>query len=450
MATQARAEKTARHADKGDGVKVFNAKVTATYRTIRLLMMIHGTLGLVGAGVLTLIFCFLFHLDPIMAFAGSFVGCVIVCLVLLPIKPIWLSKFTSVCQERKLYDLADKLAYEGIEGSVQEILAGRKPREETPELRLKLSQLQLLYIRKGDLRTAMKIAEYMVSTADSPYHDNTIATMYVEVGRFEDGIRILRGSQVGLNMEGRANSPAAFTTYLGIISAELAMRKFADAEANLKKLKELLDGDQDCTQSTDRLVRIEVAKAEIDSAFYHYLLGRLQTLTGDESARSNLEKALKIMDKDSNKRAVQLLYPEIKLSLAKLALTRGDYEKARLEGEQAFQLYETETRYRGVDYHKARAIIAYAKFRQGLGSATDQLKDALKGMSAQLEDNHPELATHMFWLAENQIKENDIQSASVNLQRAYEIRNALFGPEDQLTIEARNMLAITSGDSPMS
>ncbi|MBX9671384.1 MAG: tetratricopeptide repeat protein [Candidatus Obscuribacterales bacterium] len=450
MATQAHAEKTASHPNKGDSLKVWNAKVTATYRTIRLLAMIHGTVGLIGAGVLTLILCFLFHLDPLMAFAGSFVGCVIVCLSLIPIKPIWLSKFTCVCQERKLYELADKLAYEGIEGSVQEILAGRKPREETPELRLKLSQLQLLYIRKGELRTAMKIAEYMVSTADSPYHDNTIATMYVEVGRFEDGIRILRSSQVGLNMEGRGNSPVAVTTYLGLISAELSLRRFSAAEGSLQKLKEVLDGDQECQQSTDRLVRIEVAKREIDTAFYLYLLGKLQTLTGDESAESNLTAALKIMEKESNRRAVQLLPPEIKLSLAELALAKGQFEKAKTEAEQALRVYETESRYRGIDYHKSRAIVAYSKFRQGLESATDQLKDALKGMSTQLEDNHPDLATHMFRLAESQIKESDIPSAIANLQRAYEIRNALFGANDQLTLEAKNMLAITSGDSQIS
>lgn len=449
MATQARAERTARHEDKGESLKIMNAKVTATFRTIKLISLIHGTLGLVGAGILTLIFCFLFHLDPIMAFAGSFVGCVIVCMVVLPIKPIWLSKFTTVCQERKLYDLADKLVFEGIEGSVQEILAGRRPKEESADLRLKLSQLQLLYIRKGEIRTAMKIAEYLVSTSDSPYHDNTIATIYIEVGRFDDGIRILRQSQISLSMDGRANSPAAVTTYLGLISAELTLRKLDDAAASLKKLKEVLDGDQECKQSTDRIVRSEVAKEEIDKAFYLYLLGKLQTLTGDERAAQNLEEALQIMAKESNKRIVQLLYPEIVLSLAKLSLCRGNFEKARSFGEQSVQLFETDTRYRGIDYHKARAIVAYAKFRQGAGSACDQLKDALKGMSAQLESNHPELATHMFWLAESQIKDNDIQSAIVNLQRAYEIRNALFGSEDQLTIEAKNMLAITSGDQSL-
>ena len=107
--------------DSSKALRLGRAKVSATVKTIRLLVFVYGTISLVAALAMTLVSVLFFHLNAPMAFAGSLVGIVLVLLILKPIKALWHSKFVGECQSERLWEEANTAV---MEGGTDEVLAG--------------------------------------------------------------------------------------------------------------------------------------------------------------------------------------------------------------------------------------------------------------------------------------------------------------------------------------
>ena len=429
-----------------DGGKLFDVKCRATFRAARLILLVHGLLGVIAAAVLTLVSAGLFHANPLFAFCGSFVACTILLLGLVPVKPIWQSYYTTVCQERGLYAEADRLAFSGVRQVLDEILSGRTPSNVDMDMRLQLAQVQLIFIRRGDMLKATRVAEFLsrgVDGSQDPYTDTSLASLYIEVGRYDEGFQILRRSLAGLDGDGRANSPAAVTTIVSLISGLVALHKVEEAESNLRRLKTIVDGgSEDRGDLTDLIIRIDAARSDIDLAFYWYYLGRLLLVKGDAGAVSTMEKARVLMRKPENSRILTLFLPEIELAMAEASLQGGDLSQASALAQSSLKLYETTTRYRGPDYHRGRIVSARAVMLKGGENNLEVMEDALRQLTSQYEPVHPVLATCLVYLAESQIRNNDFAPALLNLQKAREIYDKLFSENDQ-TIQNIDRLVAT-------
>ncbi len=432
-----------------DGGKLFDVKCRATFRAARLILLVHGLLGLIAAAVLTLTSVGLFHANPLFAFCGSFVACTILLLALVPVKPIWQSYYTTVCQERGLYEEADRLAFSGVRQVLDEILSGRSPRDVDIDMRLQLAQVQLIFIRKGEMLKATKVAEFLSQVKDGsndPYTDTSLASLYVEVGRYDEGFQILRRSLSGLDSDGRANSPAAVTTLVSLISGLVALHKVEEAQSTLGRLKTIIDGvSEDKGDLADLIIRIDAARSDIDLAFYWYYLGRLLLVKGDSAALSTMEKARVLMQKPENSRILTLFLPEIELAMAEGWLKSGDLSQAASLAQSSLKLYETTTRYRGPDYHRARIVLARAVALKGGENNLEVMEDALRQLSSQFEPIHPVLAACLLYLAESQIKNGDYSPALANLQKSREICCRLFAENDQMILDIDDLLAALPG-----
>lgn len=432
-----------------DGGRLFGVKCRATFRAARLILLVHGSLGLIAAAVLTLISVGLFHASPLFAFCGSFVACTILLFALVPVKPIWQSYYTMVCQERGLFQEADRLAFSGVRQVLDEILSGRSPRDVDIDMRLQLSQVQLIFIRNGETLKATKVAEFLSQVKDGsndPYIDTSLASLYVEVGRYDEGFQILRRSLSGLDSDGRGSSPAAVITLISLVSGIVALHKVEEAENNLRRLKSILDGDsEDKGGLTDLIIRIDAARSDIDLAFYWYYLGRLLLVKGDSAALSTMEKARALMQKPENSRILTLFLPEIELAMAEAALRSDDLSGASNLAQSSLKLYETTTRYRGPDYHRARIVLARAALLKGGESNLEVMEDALHHIASQYEPVHPVLAGCLVYLAESQISKNDLQAARLNLQKARDMCSKLFAENDRMTLEVERLLATVPG-----
>lgn len=427
-----------------DSGKLFDVKCRATFRAARLILLVHGLLGLIAAAVLTLISVGLFHANPLFAFCGSFVACTILLLALVPVKPIWQSYYTTVCQERGLYAEADRLAFSGVRQALDEILSGRTPRDVDIDMRLQLAQVQLIFIRKGEMLKATKVAEFLSQVKDGsndPYPDTSLASLYIEVGRYDEGFQILRRSLADLESDGRANSPAAVTTVVSLISGLVALHKVEEAQSSLGRLKTIIDGgSEDKGDLTDLIIRIDAARSDVDLAFYWYYLGRLLLVKRDSAALSTMEKARALMQKPENSRILTLFLPEIELGMAEATLRSGDFSRAVTLAQSSLKLYETTTRYRGPDYHRARIVLARAGGLKG-GENLDVMEDAVRQICSQYEPIHPVLAACLLYLAESQIENGDYSSALSNLQKSREICCRLFAEKDQMILDIDSLLA---------
>lgn len=432
-----------------DGGKLFDVKCRATFRAARLILLVHGLLGVIAAAVLTLVSVGLFHANPLFAFCGSFVACTILLLGLVPVKPIWQSYYTMVCQERGLYAEADRLAFSGVRQVLDEILSGRTPSNVDMDMRLQLAQVQLIFIRRGDMLKATRVAEFLsrgVDGSQDPYTDTSLASLYIEVGRYDEGFQILRRSLAGLDGDGRANSPAAVTILVSLISGLVALHKVEEAETHLRRLKSVIDGGSDDRGDlSDLIVRIDAARSDIDLSFYWYYLGRLLLLRRDAAAVSTMEKARVLMRKAENSRILTLFLPEIELGMAEAWLKSGDLTQAASLAQSSLKLYETTTRYRGPDYHRARIILARAVALKGGENNLEVIEDALRQISSQYGPVHPVLAACLVYLAESQMSNSDFSPALINLQKAREICCQLFVENDQMIKDIDGLLATIPG-----
>ncbi len=426
-------------------LKFAKAKVQATVQTVKMLFLIWGTVGLITATIFSLILSTLAGLNPPVAFLGSFVGCAIICVFFLPLKAIWRSKVAQICQSEGLWEEADQLVFEDAGSALEDILQGRLPREDTPNLFLPLGQSQLIFIRKGETRKALLVAEYLSrqgSDDDKSYQCNTLAALYIEIGRFEPGLTMLNEILRQLESEGRMNSPAYSSALLSKTQAYIDMHRGEECKSVLEKLRKTIESlkNDEIPDFGDRLVQSEAVQYDIDLAFHYFYSGRLKDLLKEEDPEPTVRMALEIMKNESYQKVVTLLYAEILLWMAGLKVRQGDFKKAEGLAKETLAHYENKTRYKGPDYHRARATLAYARLKQGYSDVNGELNGCLKKLDTDYEPIHPSTATILTWIADSYVQKNDFQAAKDALERALSIRKTLFAADDTDIAQIQELL----------
>jgi hypothetical protein len=427
MATQARAESQKGHRDDA---LVWKAKVNAALGTFRLIAFIHGTIGLVGAVVLTVLLVGLFHLNPLLTLAGSFIGFVILCLGIIPVKMLWKSKLLMAYQEERLYEQANALALEDIQSQLSLILADRAPVDEPPHLRVRLTGVKLLFIRQGNARKAWKIAKYLNrSTSGDPTEICSLASLSAELGYFDEALQRSGEANDKLNAESRQHSPAIALVCLGYITTNLYLHRMTEAEKWLDKLDEFSSTDhtKDATIA-DELVRRECRTNEFDRAFYLYYQAKYLILKNESGALENLLDAEKIVSTEANQKKLQLFYPGVLTSFGELAMQQSDYKTAATKFAAAHALFE-KTQYRGPAYNENKAFAAYAQFKLNGENTSNQIELALRNLEAEVQPDHPRVGAIYSLLSEVQMS-FDKAKAQESCEKALAIFKQHYAADD--------------------
>lgn len=306
------------NSDETNKLKLARAKSKATAKTIKLLIFVQGTFALVLAGILTAILSTTMHLNAPLVFIGSLVGLFILSASRSTVKNIWESEFAMACQEEGLWSEAMKVASSGIEDAIKEILDGKYPKEGGPELGLKVGQLQIIAIRKGDTKTAAKYAEFLYRESadnqeDRIYQVGALGCINIELGNYERGFQLLEGSLDELEAKGRADAPACVTSLLGLLQGTVDLERFSEADKHLSRLKKTIELSHSSVgnNSTDRWVKQEASNKSIENAFYVYYSAKLKHAKDDPAAELELLEAFEIVKDPGVRSRVTLLYPEM-------------------------------------------------------------------------------------------------------------------------------------------
>jgi tetratricopeptide (TPR) repeat protein len=432
---------------RANAATISSIKFTAAYKTARLLVWVLGTSILISTGIVTALMCGMFHLDPLMAFLGSFVGSLILFIRPSAIKLIYRSKLTQALAQEGYWDQADQMVFQDANPVYEEILNGKRPDpDRVKAFALPLSQAHLLLIRKGEVRSALKIAEQLSrSNADSDhvtYTDNAVGLLYIALGRYSEGLSILHTNMNRLEATSRSDSPAFTSIMLGFLQTYVEQHNFAEAKKYLAKLKGSVDEAPKDETKSDSIVRQECNTDELDRAWHWFFLGQIQLRQREEGAEEALEKAKEISSKPNHLKLLSLLYPEILLNLSMLALMQNDYRKAETTAKTGIDYYEKETRYRGCDYYKTIVVCEYARLRQGIkGDTIHRMEQSLEFFKKELEPNHPAFIDCYRYLGEAYIDEDNPERAREHLEAAERIAGTVYPEGDEDTTAIRSLIA---------
>jgi tetratricopeptide (TPR) repeat protein len=432
---------------RSNAATLSSVKFTAAYKTARLLVWTLGTLVLISSGILTALMCGIFHLNPLMAFLGSVVGSLILFIRPPIIKLVYRSKLTQACEQEGYWDLADQLVFEDANPLYEDILSGKRVDPDKVQLSaVPLSQAQLLLIRRGEMRKALKIAEQLsrghADNESGTYSDNMVGILYVTLGRYNEGLSILRASMNRLEATNRQNSPAFTSVVLGFLQTYVEQHNVAEAKKFLEKLKGSVDEDKKNETKSDNIVRMECNVDEVDRAWHWFFSGQIKMRAGEAGAEEAFLKAKEIMSKPAHLKLLSLFYPEILLNLAMLSLMQNDYRKAETLAKTGIDYYEKETRYRGCDYHRTIIVYEYARFRQGIkGDTIARLETSLAQFKAELEPTHPHFIDCYKYLGEAYAHEDNPQKARECLEAAERIAVSNYPAGDEDTLAIRNLIA---------
>ncbi len=430
-----------------DAFKLARAKSNATARTIKLVLFVQGGFALMTATFMTFVLAFMFHLNAPLAFAGSLLGIFLVTMTRTSIKHIWLSHLATCLQEEGLWDKANELATEGIAGVIEEILAGKQPQHVSLELPMKVSQLQVMAIRKGDLKKAVKYSEFLYKNSRKEgsghsYQANSLGCGLLELGNYERGFELLTANLDEMEAQGRGDAPAYVSALLGMSQGCIDLERIDDAKKYLKRLQEAFElcHSKGAADKTDAWLKQESVNKRIEQAFLTYHQARLKDLQNDKEAELQMRSAIDMAKDPEVSRKVTLLYPEILLSYSQIALKKNDLGKAEKLAKEALQYYETKTQYKGGDYVRARRIVAQARSRKG-ENQVKELEELLDLTKSLVYEPHPSVAAAHFQLAEALEKQADAQKAADHIRLCLDARKRLFPEGSPGVREAENFLA---------
>lgn len=425
------AEKSA----EASAFKLARAKSNATSRTFKLILFVQGGFALVMATIMTIILTLLFHLNAPLAFLGSLAGVLLITVTRTSFKTIWQSNFASCCQEEGLWSKAEELASVGISKEIEQILAGRQPQTNGHELPMKVSQLQVMAIRRGDLKTAVKFSEYLYRNSTDDRHNrayqaNSLACNYMELGNYTRGFELFGTNLDELEASGRADTPAYISTLLGAIQGSLDLERIDDAQNYLKRLRAAVAASRAANSGnkTDAWIKQTVSTKGIDEAFAHYLSARIKMLKNEPEAELELLNAFDIVKDPDIQKRLTLLLPEMMTFHAQLLMNKGDFEKAERVAEQALEYYETKTQNTGTDYVKARRTLAHIQLKQGQDTSK-VLEECLKKMQELVFSPHPAIALSLFQVGEAFASEKNYSEARQYFRQSLEMRKRLL-PEN--------------------
>ncbi|HEY9718695.1 MAG TPA: tetratricopeptide repeat protein [Trichormus sp.] len=411
-------------------------KMLAMTRLARLFITVNGTISLIVAGVFTLILTPIFHLNAPLAFAGSFLGLILFQLLMPDMRKLWRSSMVDVCQKEHHWDVADQLILEDTGVVLQQILDGKPcPTFDKGKHELPLSQARLIYIRKGESASVIKLSEFLCEKrAGNPYESVTLGCVYMDYGRHDDGFRILNQTRVQLETAGRENSPPYLSVHLGLTAGYISLHKIKEAQATLDKLEEIVNvlaGGNQKDRLDQLVVKHDEIKHEMHRAQYLKLSGKIKELTGDPEASIALTAARDIMKNKELQKTLTLLYPGIVNDMADLAIRQKQFDKAAQFAKECDDYYENETRYRGRDYHNNQSMLAYARFKQGkIGNHSDELNQCLTGLRDNCAAVHPYIANCLSSLGEAYLSENKPSDARPAFEAALAICQKLFPADD--------------------
>lgn len=428
-------------------IKIARAKVAATFKTIRLILFVHGTFALITATLMALVLGSMFHLNMPLVFAGSLFGLAVLLAARVNIKSIWASSFATACQAEKLWDDAENTALDGALESINEILDGKYPSNPAPGLRLRVAQMQVVLIRKGEMKNAAKLAEYLYRESPSEnksYQANGLGCILVELGKYDRGFEILESALTQVEAGDRSNSPAHVTALIGLAQANINLERLDKAESLLKRLKASTEACQSEAGKTvtDRYVKMSAADSGIEMAFYWFFLGQAQKLRGNEEAEASLQRAADIMKAPALRTKLVLFYPEIMLTTGLFALANKDYIKAEKQAKEAITIYEEETPSKGTDYVRSQALLAYARFKQGHSEPfAEELSRCLERFKELLYEPHPTIATCEAQLAEVYASQGQNDKAREYFEHALATRKKLLPENSPRIKEVEEQLA---------
>ena len=443
------AEKSA----EANAFKLARAKGNATSRTIKLILFVQGGFALVMATIMTIVLSLFFHLNAPVAFLGSLIGAFIITLTRTSVKTIWQSNFASCCQEEGLWSKAEELATLGIAEEIAQILDGRQPQTNGHELPMKVSQLQMMAVRRGDLKTAVKYSEYLYRNATEDRHNrayqaNSLACNCIELGNYRRGFELFEANLDELESSGRKDTPAYISTLLGLTQGAIDLERIEDAERYLERLQTTISAGRSRTSAnkTDAWIQQTVSTTGIDDAFANYFAARLKMLKNDHEAELQLMKAIDIIRDPELQKRVTLLLPEMLTVHAQLLTNKNELDKAQKRAQEALEYYETKTQNKGTDYLKARRTLAYVQLKKG-EDRKEELQECLRLMQELVYEPHPAIALSLFQVGEAYAAAGDRAGARDFLRRAQAMKRQIL-PESAPSIrETEDLLAKLSDDT---
>lgn len=435
--------------DAADSGKLALAKFIAFRKLALMILRVHGALILGLSITLALLLSFVFRLNPAFAFAGSLVAGLIFSVAISPIKELWNSALSNACQQVGLWKVSYSLSQEGARDPITEILSGKFPANAGPMLGLKVSQLQLLSARKGDLKTAVKYGEYLYrdSMGDKDSHSfqaSTLGSTYVELGNYDRGFSLLGECLDELDQAARRDSPAYITGLLGMLYGAIELERIQESEKFLNRLAKAIEHSHATKNANpaDRWVRDDLTNSySIEQAFQLFYEARVKELKSDSKAEAEFVKALQIAKRNDIQSTVVLLYPDILTCFAMFKLRTGSFDEAHKLASEAASYYEARTENRALDYWKARLAAAYASFKKG-EAMTREFEEGLRVLKDCVLELHPSVACAHLWLGESQAKDGDLEKARDNINQALRIRKQLFDENSRGVKEATSALAL--------
>jgi len=175
---------------------------------------------------------------------------------------------------------------------------------------------------------------------------------------------------------------------------------------------------------------------------YCLLLARLEGLSGKTGTERLLERAEKLLQQRQNQEDHLLLLADIQLELAFLALQQGDLARAETWTRNCLSYFDSETRYTGPRFRMAQATLAYVRLKRGSNEpVTREIEAPLEALRAEIEENHPDIATCLSWLAESHVRDSRRDLAREALDHALKIRRAIFPENDPQIRETQRLIA---------
>lgn len=377
--------------------------------------------------------------------------------------PLRRLEFNRIIQDEKLDDLYDQMVLGKGGPLLAAVLDGREIAADA-ELPAGINLSHIFHIKrqlvlKGQLRKGVRLYEFVCrkkspNTGYSPGDQTVLGSMYVAIGRYPEGTKLLRERLDEIKSEVHPNGRLLIGLLIQLAFASIVLHRAEEARVYLEGFRKLFEEGfrKDLeTVTRDLLEKIPGVKGDmtpgevglaIDLANFWELSGEFKALAGDPSADEDLEKAETLMSIEETQGILTLFLPSVKHSRASLALKYGDFRRAEKLAGECLEYFEKRTRYRGPDYFLAKSSHAFARMRQSPGgSASAELEAAVQGMKCEVEDSQLDLATCLVRLGESRHREGDTSSARAALQEALDVRSRQYPERDEKIQEARMLLA---------
>jgi tetratricopeptide (TPR) repeat protein len=349
------------------------------------------------------------------------------------ISKMWFSQLCMVAQEEGCWEFADHLVENKAQPYLGQCMSGEYPTKPISlEADMALSQVQLLMIRKGEDRNALKLARYLYeSNKENLEQTQVYGALLTCTGRFQEGITLIQQLVGKMEKNGRADSPVLNNSLTTLAKAMIDLHRFEEAQEYLTVLQNRVHKTTKKELSTaDEVMRLQLCADELDLMFYYFYFGVYLIETGSAEADVLINSAKDLMSKPELQKKLNLMYPEILTALAKIDLLRGNDQEAHNHAAAAMEHYKERTRYSGPEFQKTKAMLAFVSCRLGRMDAVSDLEDALNALRAELEPNHPSIADCLTMLGQVYLLTERQDDARASLEAARKIYKALFPEKD--------------------